>query len=96
MDRKNETFLYHIRWLGGALDWEAWSKGAAAEYSVRSDCMNGPEKGLDHSVSLNPSKKRAAQRQSETGAEPLMHAFDLIRYFSQVLHNPLPPRCLSR
>ena len=35
MDRKNETFHYHIRWLGGALDWEAWSTRAAAEYSAR-------------------------------------------------------------
>jgi hypothetical protein len=37
MDRKNETFHYHIRWQGGGstLDWEMWSTRAAAEYSAR-------------------------------------------------------------
>jgi len=37
MDRKNETFHYHIRWQGGrsTLDWEIWSTRAAAEYSAR-------------------------------------------------------------
>jgi hypothetical protein len=37
MDRKHETFHYHIRWQGGGgtLDWEMWSTRAAAEYSAR-------------------------------------------------------------
>ncbi|PYU27555.1 MAG: hypothetical protein DMG32_06440 [Acidobacteria bacterium] len=35
MDRKNETFHHHIRWQGGALNWETWSTRAAAEYSAR-------------------------------------------------------------
>jgi hypothetical protein len=37
MDRKNETFHYHIRWQGGGstLDWEMWSTRAGAEYSAR-------------------------------------------------------------
>jgi hypothetical protein len=37
MDRKNETFHYHICWQGdgGAVDWETWSTRAAAEYSAR-------------------------------------------------------------
>ncbi len=37
MDRKHQTFHYHIRWQGGGgtLDWEMWSTRAAAEYSAR-------------------------------------------------------------
>jgi hypothetical protein len=37
MDRKNETFHYHIRLqgIGGTLDWEVWSTRAAAQYSAR-------------------------------------------------------------
>jgi hypothetical protein len=37
MDRKNETFHYHIRWQGGggAVDWETWSTQAATKYSAR-------------------------------------------------------------
>lgn len=49
MDRKNETFHYHIRWLGGALDWEAWSTRAAAEYSARQIAQPGETYVLEES-----------------------------------------------
>jgi hypothetical protein len=43
MGRKNETFYYHIRWLGGGstLDWDMWSTRAAAEYSARQIAQPG-------------------------------------------------------
>lgn len=47
MDRKDEVLHYHIRWVNGSLDWEAFSTSVEAEVGAKQLAWPGELYAID-------------------------------------------------